>query len=244
MRADFVEMRRNEGVAGVPRTGIVVDTHVRRVAGRLGWAGGACESKALGIGDGGATAEDTRKELEVWVPIDARVEFTLALIAHGQTVCTKERPLCAECAAQAKCPSAFKFTAGSNKTKTAFFGAAPARHAEGAASARNRLKERVTDGGCADASSPVIVLDDDEEVTCDKKDAVDMQCQMQDIEDVALPFRAMQPPRPPFPPPSAPPPPPQQQGANPELTTASRSESVIAGGSCFHHRYGGGSAHQ
>ena len=178
----------------------------------------------------------------MWVPIDARVEFTLALIAHGQTVCTKERPLCAECAAQAKCPSAFKFTAGSNKAKTAAFGAAPARHAEGAAGARNRLKGRVTDGGCADASSAVIVLDDDdEEVTCDKKDAVDMQ----DIEDVALPFRAMQPTRPPCPPPSSPPPQQQQQqGANPELTTASRSASGLAGGSCIDSRYGGGSAHQ
>jgi endonuclease-3 len=85
----------------IPCAGLVVDTHVHRLSQRLGWSGSRA-GKALGVdgvrgGHGGRHAEETRRELEEWVPMDARVEVTLALISFGQTVCTKDRPLCGQC---------------------------------------------------------------------------------------------------------------------------------------------------
>ena len=98
----------------IPRTGIVVDTHVHRLSARLGWTGATSGESAQARSDAGGfyrphrnrvSAEDTRRALEEWVPPDARIEFTLALIAFGQTVCKKERPLCGECAVKDLCPS-------------------------------------------------------------------------------------------------------------------------------------------
>ena len=55
--------------------GIVVDTHVQRVATRLGWVDAAT---ALG------GAERIRIQLEEWVPADQRVAFSLAVVGFGQ----------------------------------------------------------------------------------------------------------------------------------------------------------------
>ncbi|EKX40345.1 hypothetical protein GUITHDRAFT_43372, partial [Guillardia theta CCMP2712] len=82
---------------GDESAGLVVDTHVHRVAGRLGWA--------VKSADGGK-AEDSRRMLEEWVPESERVDFTLVLISFGQTVCTPLRPSCDVCPVRACCPSA------------------------------------------------------------------------------------------------------------------------------------------
>ncbi|KAL4160392.1 hypothetical protein PRNP1_000961 [Phytophthora ramorum] len=88
--------------------GIVVDTHVHRLAQRLGWA----STK---------TAEDTRKELEDWIPREHWTALSLALVGFGQTVCTARHPSCSSCPLASKCPSAFKVqptSKSTNKSKT------------------------------------------------------------------------------------------------------------------------------
>lgn len=59
---------------GLDRSGVVVDTHVRRLSERLGWTSGrAC-----------ATAEATRVRLEAWLPPELWAETTLLLVGFGQ----------------------------------------------------------------------------------------------------------------------------------------------------------------
>eukprot|EP00960_Hanusia_phi_P033238 750357-Hanusia_phi.AAC.3 len=82
---------------GDETAGLVVDTHVHRVAGRLGWAAKSAE---------GGKPEDSRRKLEQWVPEQERVDFTLVMISFGQTVCTPQRPSCGVCPVRAFCPSA------------------------------------------------------------------------------------------------------------------------------------------
>ncbi len=73
--------------------GVVVDTHVIRVAGRLGWTAntdpGKIEQDLMRLFD--------RKE---W----RRLPFYLK--SHGRAVCKAPTPKCAECAVAALCPSA------------------------------------------------------------------------------------------------------------------------------------------
>lgn len=76
--------------------GLIVDTHVHRLAQRLHWV--LSPSK---------TAEDTRKELEQWVPREYWGRFSLAVVGFGQTVCIANRPKCGSCPLAKTCPSAF-----------------------------------------------------------------------------------------------------------------------------------------
>jgi endonuclease III len=73
--------------------GIVVDTHVIRVAGRLGWTAnsdpGKIETDLMRLFD--------RKEWR-WLPF--------YLKSHGRAVCKAPTPKCGECAVAALCPSA------------------------------------------------------------------------------------------------------------------------------------------
>ncbi|RHZ25964.1 hypothetical protein DYB37_005997 [Aphanomyces astaci] len=77
--------------------GIIVDTHVQRIAKRLGWAG---KGK-----DGRATAEATRKELEDWIPKDIWGDVSKTMIGFGQLTCSAVKPKCASCPLAAMCPS-------------------------------------------------------------------------------------------------------------------------------------------
>lgn len=70
--------------------GIAVDTHVRRVAGRLGLARST---------DPEAIAE----ELERLVPRSGWVAFSMRMILHGRRVCTARRPRCADCPLEPVC---------------------------------------------------------------------------------------------------------------------------------------------
>ena len=64
--------------------GIAVDTHVHRIVGRLGWAGGA------------KTAEATRRQLERWLPHEHWRAINPLLVGFGQQVCA-EQPACHAC---------------------------------------------------------------------------------------------------------------------------------------------------
>ncbi len=72
--------------------GIVVDTHVQRLARRLGLT----EAR---------TPRAIEAELMEIVPEDAWVQFTHLLIDHGRAVCTARSPSCDECVLEDICPS-------------------------------------------------------------------------------------------------------------------------------------------
>lgn len=73
--------------------GVVVDTHVKRIAARLGLT----------------TSEDPEvieQDLLPLLPIDRRVIFTHLLIDLGRAVCTARRAYCERCMVAALCPTA------------------------------------------------------------------------------------------------------------------------------------------
>lgn len=83
---------------GDDSAGLVVDTHVRRVAERLGWTTGReC-----------ASAEATRRRLETFLPAETWGETTLLMVGFGQETCAPGRPKCGKCplAEDGVCPSA------------------------------------------------------------------------------------------------------------------------------------------
>jgi endonuclease III len=74
--------------------GICVDTHVHRIAKRLGWTTNDCKSP-----------EDTRRQLERWLPREKWAAVNGLLVGFGQTVCTAQRPHCVSCPLRWSCPS-------------------------------------------------------------------------------------------------------------------------------------------
>lgn len=74
------------------RPAFPVDTHVHRVAGRLGW---------VPLGAGAARAQELLEEL---VSEGIRYPLHLALVAHGRQVCRPRAPRCEECVLRAGCP--------------------------------------------------------------------------------------------------------------------------------------------
>ncbi len=83
------------GVAFHTPEGVVVDTHVQRIAQRLGWT----------------RAKDPEKIERDLCRKLPRADWDLTshlLIFHGRRVCTAARPRCDECAVNALCPSAFR----------------------------------------------------------------------------------------------------------------------------------------
>jgi len=83
------------GVAFNTPEGIVVDTHVQRIAQRLGWTRAKDPLKI-------------EKDLCRKLP---RADWDLTshlLIFHGRRICLAARPRCAECKVNTLCPSAFK----------------------------------------------------------------------------------------------------------------------------------------
>ncbi|MCL4262689.1 MAG: endonuclease III [Anaerolineae bacterium] len=74
--------------------GITVDTHVKRIAHRLGWT---------------TTNEDPVKveqELMAIIPQENWIEISHLLIFHGRALCKARRPDCARCALRDICPAA------------------------------------------------------------------------------------------------------------------------------------------
>ena len=78
------------------REGIVVDTHVKRVSGRLGLTS---ESDP----------EKIERALIELVPGEEWTGFGLRMIQHGRYVCTARKPACDGCALEDVCPSAHSF---------------------------------------------------------------------------------------------------------------------------------------
>ena len=73
--------------------GIVVDTHVTRVSGRLGLTANS-------------DAEKIEQDLMKLIPQKEWTNFSHRLIAHGRTICIARKPKCAQCALNDLCPSA------------------------------------------------------------------------------------------------------------------------------------------
>ncbi|XP_055991237.1 endonuclease III-like protein 1 [Sorex fumeus] len=78
-------------------SGIAVDTHVHRIANRLGWTKKSTKSP-----------EATRTALEEWLPRDLWGELNGLLVGFGQQVCQPVRPRCQACLNRALCPSALQ----------------------------------------------------------------------------------------------------------------------------------------
>jgi len=76
------------------RPALPVDTHVGRVAQRLG---------LVSARTGAAEAHDL---LEAALAPEEVYPFHVSLIKHGRRVCRAQRPLCAECPLNDRCPTA------------------------------------------------------------------------------------------------------------------------------------------
>jgi len=76
--------------------GVAVDTHVRRLAQRLGLSENSDPNKI-------------EKDLMNLVPKDKWMRITDLLIFHGRRVCTAKKPRCDACVLNKICPSAFTF---------------------------------------------------------------------------------------------------------------------------------------
>ncbi len=76
--------------------GVAVDTHVRRLAQRLGLTENSDQDKI-------------EKDLMNTVPKERWARITDLLIFHGRRVCTAKKPTCARCVLNKICPSAFTF---------------------------------------------------------------------------------------------------------------------------------------
>jgi endonuclease-3 len=74
-------------------SGVVVDTHVHRLARRLGW------SKA-------DKPEQVELDLMTLFPRENWIEVGSVLILHGRRTCVARKPRCASCSVSALCPSA------------------------------------------------------------------------------------------------------------------------------------------
>jgi endonuclease III len=79
--------------------GLVVDTHVGRVALRLGLLTTARDDK---------DAVKIEQDLMALLPRESWTFVSHALILHGRATCTARKPKCGECPLNADCPSAFK----------------------------------------------------------------------------------------------------------------------------------------
>lgn len=84
-------------VAWEQTVGIGVDVHVHRIANRLGWVKNT------------KTPEQTRKELESWLPVEYWKPINQLFVGFGQTICTPTHPKCKICKVNHLCPSAFTF---------------------------------------------------------------------------------------------------------------------------------------
>ena len=76
-----------------PDAGIAVDTHVRRVANRLGFTAHEWDTDKI------------ERDLMRLVPRKAWFGFTYVMIDHGRALCVARVPRCEQCPVSALCPS-------------------------------------------------------------------------------------------------------------------------------------------
>ena len=72
--------------------GIAVDTHVRRLANRIGFSEESDPDKI-------------EQDLMRLIPHERWFDFSYVLIDHGRAICTARKPRCAECPIEPLCPS-------------------------------------------------------------------------------------------------------------------------------------------
>jgi len=80
------------GTAFGQADGVVVDTHVFRLAHRLGWSKGK-------------TPVHVERDLMARFPREAWIDLSHVLIHHGRRICAARKPRCAECPVHSACPS-------------------------------------------------------------------------------------------------------------------------------------------
>lgn len=78
-------------------SGIGVDTHVHRICNRLEWVRKPTK-----------TPEETRTELEDWLPRPLWSKVNHLLVGFGQEICLPRFPKCSECLNKNICPYASK----------------------------------------------------------------------------------------------------------------------------------------
>jgi len=78
-------------VFSMGRAAFPIDTHVHRVATRLGWL------------RPNTTADKAHLLLAPRVPPDIRYDLHLAMITHGRTICRAQRPQCGACILRDQC---------------------------------------------------------------------------------------------------------------------------------------------
>src|SRR5262249_18419708 len=83
------------GVAFGAPEGVVVDTHVQRLAQRLGWS----RHKK---------PDEIERDLCALFPSEDWDMLSHTLIFHGRRICFARKPACAGCPVNDACPSAFK----------------------------------------------------------------------------------------------------------------------------------------
>jgi endonuclease III len=83
------------GVAFGAPEGVVVDTHVQRIAQRLGWTRHT-------------TPDKIELDLMRLFPQKDWDQLAHTLIFHGRRICTAQRPACAACSVNDVCPCAFR----------------------------------------------------------------------------------------------------------------------------------------
>ncbi|PCH38540.1 DNA glycosylase [Wolfiporia cocos MD-104 SS10] len=92
-------------VAWKINAGIGVDVHVHRITNRLKWHQAPTK-----------TPEETRLNLQSWLPTELRPTFTRLLVGFGQTICLPTNPRCDQCSlSSGLCPSVLKTPRRSGK---------------------------------------------------------------------------------------------------------------------------------
>ena len=79
-------------------SGVVVDTHIKRLSRRFKWT----EERS---------PEKIERDLMELIPKKDWIKITHQLIAHGRKVCISRKPRCMECFLSKECPSSEMFTA-------------------------------------------------------------------------------------------------------------------------------------
>jgi len=92
-----------QGAFGIVE-GISVDTHVHRISNLLGWTASN-------------NAEQTRKQLQKWVPKDKWKQVNHMLVGFGQTICKPIAPNCKGCKINDSCPKAFWYEKRKKESK-------------------------------------------------------------------------------------------------------------------------------
>ncbi len=112
------------------RPALPVDTHVHRVAGRLGLISEDC------------AAGPAHAALELLCPLELVYPLHLLLVEHGRKVCRARQPLCSQCVLATVCPA---FASGRSMERGT--GGAPRRNVRGAkrrsGNGKGRRKKRL-----------------------------------------------------------------------------------------------------